>query len=130
MLDEGAFGFSDSDRDQVIERLREKRVQNFYGETTLELVKLFQERRGEVDERTAKELNGPLEELGAFGPDRSEQQRLVGGQLKRASDHQRGSPRLRRCPTVVACGRHRPLRRVPDKGLNDLAEYAFALPLC
>src|SRR5687768_1534679 len=83
MLDKDTFGLSDERRQALKDRLAGDRAQSTYGQSTSSVVKLFQQQRqleqsGAVDEPTAKALNTALEELGAFTPAGSDQQRLVG----------------------------------------------------
>ncbi|MBV6467743.1 MAG: hypothetical protein PGMFKBFP_03113 [Anaerolineales bacterium] len=88
LLDKGVFQLNDTDRKKLGDKLSVERTDNIYGETTGNLVGLFQKIRhlessGVVDEKTAKELNIVLEELGAFNPAAPDKQRLVSGQVLR-----------------------------------------------
>src|SRR6266702_392582 len=88
-LNDGVFQFSDPERQAFQDRLHIEHLENIYAETTQKLVEVFQEQHqlqpsGEVDEPTAKALNAILEKLGVFSPAAPDQQRLVGGQVRRA----------------------------------------------
>jgi len=87
-LDNGVFQLSDAERQAFQDRLHAERIENIYAETTQNLVGLFQKQHqlqpgGSVDEPTAKALNALLEQWGAFSPATPDQQRLVGGQVRR-----------------------------------------------
>src|SRR6266540_964982 len=89
LLEKGRFQMSASDRRIFEDRLRFERAESLYSEVTRKLVAVFQEQHriwntGEVDEATAKTINAMLEELGEFAVATPDQQRMVGGQVRRA----------------------------------------------
>ncbi|MBI4519155.1 MAG: carboxypeptidase regulatory-like domain-containing protein, partial [Deltaproteobacteria bacterium] len=88
MVVKGVLQLSPDDRKTLGERLQHERAEISYGEATYRLVRLFQQQRhleptGRVDEHTANVINAILEQLGAFRPAPQDQQRLVGGQVRR-----------------------------------------------
>lgn len=91
LLQKGVIQVAEEERPFFEERLRQEQQEQVYQDITQRLVFTFQEQHrlapnGEVDEPTANALNAVLQELGAFGPATRDEQRLVGGQVRRDDD--------------------------------------------
>jgi hypothetical protein len=90
LVQDDFFGFNEDERQAVIAGLDEESQRDKYGDTTEDLVSLFQKVSGldvigVVDARTAITLNQELEARGAFNQPGQEAQRVVAGLVSRDS---------------------------------------------